>query len=234
MRCWSDTGLGRFDANASDRVYVPYGWKHDQSKRLVVWCHGAGGTYEIGPIERQVIEAIGAPWVLSLLGGLRTWGADAGSDAIDEVWDWARTNLAVAADKLILWGGSMGGLTATVYALDNPASVAAVGCAIPAIDPEHVRLNDPAGGANTTAIEGWYGAGEVPAPKQAYQRGADWDDAVDLAIWYSTDDPFTPAASTVAFAADSGASLHSLGAVGHSYSAIAAAVASFLVVHVDV
>lgn len=234
-RCWTDTGRGRIVASEDDQIFVPYGWKHDGSKRLVVWCHGAGGTYEVGPIERAVMELIGAPWVAATLTGPHTWGSDESEDAAVNCWTWAKANLGVATDSFIIWGGSMGGLTAVLTALDHPSDVAAVGIAIPAIDPEYVRLNDPnPSDLNTAAIEAEYGVGVVPAPKQAYLRGGDWDPSIPLAVWWSSDDTFTPSASTQTFIADSGAEDHPMGAVGHAYSGISAAVADFLVDYVDV
>lgn len=221
MNRWISDGRARVVAAEDDQFFVPFGWKYDQSHRAIIWCHGAGGTYAVGPVEAAIAEVLGCVWINATLGGARTWGSDASLTHVTTAWTTAKNTFNVKPDKLVLWGGSMGGLTATLYALANPSNVAAVGCAIPGIDPEYVRLNDPGSPANVNkdAIEALYGANEVPAAKQAYSRGADWTSTVPIDIWYSTNDTFTPSASITTFdtAAGAACTLHSLGAAGHNY-----------------
>ncbi len=225
MRVWGSEGLGRVVATEGDQFLVPYGWCNNQSRRAVIWCHGAGGDYHIGPVELAIANALDCVWVNATCGGgagtTRRWGDDASlGNVITDAWGAAKSRFNVKPDKCILWGGSMGGLTAILAALANPTKVAAVGVAIPAIDPEWVRQNDPGGGVNTTAINAFLG-NPVPAGKQAYLRGADFAaTGIPAKVWYSTSDTFTPLASTQQFLSDSGLPSVSLGAVGHSYNNI--------------
>lgn len=165
------------------------------------------------------MAALNCVWVCALLGGTTTWNNDASLARVTAAWDYAKSNLGVKTDKLVLWGGSMGGGTALTYALTNPANVAAVGVSIPALDPEYVRTNNV--GGYQASIEANYGAATpVPTVKQPVTRGSEWPaTSIPLAVWYSTSDPYTPQASTETFGAAAGAQMHSLGAVGHSYEA---------------
>jgi hypothetical protein len=229
MRSWTSDGISRARSGEGDRLLIPYGWKYDGLRRGAIWSHGAAGTYEWGPVERAIFDDLLVPAASTDSGGIRTWGSDAvtgpaGTVEGDRAWMVAQAS--AKADKALLLGGSMGGLTAILTALANPTKVAAVCVFIPAIDPEYVRLNDPAGGANTTAIQALYGVNPVPAAKQAYQRGADFRaTGIPCQIWYSSNDPYTPVASTETFINAAGAEGRSMGAVGHTYDSVVTATA---------
>lgn len=219
---WTSEGLARVRAGDGDVQVVPYGWKRDGSRYPAVWNHGAGNNYAYGPTERALWERLLVPVIGTDGGGIRTWGADsvvgpAGTVEADRVW--AVNNLGAKPGKAILVGGSMGGLTALLYALSNPAKVSVLVLFIPAFDPEFVRLNDPnAQQLNKAAIEANYGANVVPAAKQGFARGAELAaTGIPTKIWYSTSDTFTPLASTQQFIAESGCESTSLGPVGHGY-----------------
>lgn len=207
-------GASRVRAGESDKVYLPDGWRYKPLRRVVLWLHGAGGGWQIGPAERWLIDRVGAPWVCCDLGGPNTWMGTAVLDAIDDAFEWAVANLGVMDDGFVGWGGSMGGGNLLQYGIERPGNLHAAGVAIPALDPEFVRAGNVAG--NRAAIEAVHGVGTVPAGKQTYQRGAEWPD-VPLAMWYSENDGYTPRASSEAFAGLAGAESYSLGAVAHSY-----------------
>lgn len=221
--CWSSDGAGRVRASEGDIKVVPFGWRYAGERYPAIWNHGAGGTYQYGPIERLLWDKLLCPAVSTDGLGQRTWGADsvvgvAGSIEAERVW--AVNNLGAKPGKLIAIGGSMGGLSALLYTLANPSKVAALLMFIPAFDPEFVRNNDPNGTQlNKTAIEAAYGANPVPAGKQGFTRGADLAaTGVPAKLFYSTTDTFTPLASTQEFISDSGCESTSLGAVGHGYN----------------
>jgi pimeloyl-ACP methyl ester carboxylesterase len=196
-------------------VYVPYNWRYDGRVRVVIWLHGSGGDYRVGPTEKWLMEQLPCPWVCALLGGADTWMGATVIARITAAFDWAKANLGVRPDTAMLWGGSMGGGNALQYALEHPENVAAVGGAIPALDPEFVRSNNV--GGRQAAIEAIHGVGAVPVAKQPVLHGADWNPGVAAKLWYSTDDPYTPAASVQGFAAAAGVQAVGMGALGHAY-----------------
>lgn len=229
MNLIRNTGLGRVRAGEMDAHVIPWRYPRDGSRRAVIWLHGAGGDYRVGPIEMGLMDKLYCPWVCADLGGL-TWMGSTLVTAVDQAHAWAVANLGAAADKVILWGGSMGGANALYYALEHPENVAAVAGGIPALDPEYVRANNV--GGFQASIEAVHGAGTVPADQQVYQRGAEWDSSVPGHLWYSENDGYTPLASTTEFLSESGVTGTSLGAVGHSYlSTSASAAADFLIDH---
>lgn len=235
MRYWTSEGAGRVRAVEGDQFFVPYRWRRDGSRYPLVWCHGGGADYAVGPNERAVVEALRVPAIATTQGGVSTWGADsvvgaAGTVEADRAY--AVANLGAKDGKALIMGGSMGGLTAVLYALANPTKVAALALFIPALDPEYVRVNNV--GGNQAAIQAVHGVGTVPAGKQAYLRGADLAaTGIPTKVWHSTTDTFTPDASTQEFIAESGCESVSLGAVGHSYaSLVSSQVSDFLTSYV--
>lgn len=181
-------------------------------QRVVVVCHGAGGTYAVGPHESTFVLG-GLSMIATDLGGAQTWGSDASLSRIDEAWDYAVSQLGVSNDKIILWGGSMGSLTALLYARENPANVACVGVALPIVDPEQVRSEDA--GGYQSEIEAIHGVGTVPSPKRPNQNAGDY--TMPVALWASVTDTVGDYTLAEDFAGDIGADFHSLGSVGHSY-----------------
>lgn len=224
------SSAGRVQAGEADKWWIPHGWRFDGSRRVVVWRHGADGDFRIGPVERWLMDRLGCPWVCASLGGVRPWNGDTGRDRATAAWQWAVANLGAAADKMIQWGGSMGGSAALYYALALPQNVAAVGATIPA-NVEFIRAGNLNGYA--ASIEAVHGAGVVPADRQPLLRGAEWAPAVAGHVWASDDDPLSPFATVAAFAAAAGLPLTSLGAVQHSYSGLAGQQGplDFLLVH---
>lgn len=218
MNCAYSVAASRVRVGANDQTLTPYGV--DRSKRWpVLWFHGYGADYHIGPVEFFAAEKMWSPWVCTDMGGPATWGGDvatgpAGAAEADRAW--AVANLGAKNGKAVLVGGSMGGLNAIMFALQNPAKVAAVHACIPAFDPEYARVNNV--GGSKADIEAVYGAGVVPLARQVFLRGADFAaTGIPLRIVYSTTDFYTPLASTLRFIADSGCQSANLGAVGHSY-----------------
>lgn len=193
----------------------------DRSQRWpIVWCHGYLGDYKPGPVEYFVADKLWSPWVCTDLGGTKTWAGPTITNGTTGVVEgdraWAVSAMGAKNGKLVLVGGSMGGLNAIAFALNNPTKVAAVHASIPAFDIEYARANNV--GGSKTDIEAVYGVGTVPLANQIYTRGADFAaTGVPLRIVYSTTDIYTPVASTLAFIAASGCQSRSLGAVGHNY-----------------
>lgn len=189
-------------------------------RRIIIWCHGAGSTYNPGPVEKYIANAVG-PMICTDLGGTLTWGNDASLARITDAWTWGKTQFPYArTDKMVLWGGSMGSLTALLYTLNNASTVAACGVALPIVDPEDVRLNNR--GGYQSAIEAQYGAGTpVPDTKRPIQNTATFP-SVPTRMWTSSTDTIGLPSLTASF--DSAvASVDSvdIGAQGHAYLNIA-------------
>jgi hypothetical protein len=223
-------GKGRYSASApteSDYTLSPVefsrpldGKPSQNGRRIIVWCHGAGSTYTPGPVEKYIANSVG-PMVLTDLGGTLTWGNDASMSRITDAWSWGQTRFPNArTDKMVLWGGSMGSLTALLYTLNNAATVAACGVALPIVDPEDVRINNR--GGYQSAIEAQYGVGTpVPDAKRPIQNIATFPN-VPIAMWGSTDDTIGQYALAQTFDnALTNATLTSMGAQGHGYLTIA-------------
>src|SRR4051812_36405883 len=115
MAAWSTLAYGAYAAGEYSQALLPYNYARDGSRRVVVWCHGASATFAPGPVER-LIAAAGFPMIACDLGGPDTWGSDTSLARVTDAWTYAKANYGVKADKMILWGGSMGSLTATLYA----------------------------------------------------------------------------------------------------------------------
>lgn len=220
MEYWTSYGVGQYAAGEAHVMYLPYGYRRDATKRVIVWCHGAGGTYAVGPQE-QALAAAGFPMIACDLAPAQSWGSDASLSRVTDAWTFAKANMGVKTDKMLLWGGSMGTLTALLYALAHPADVAAVGCALPIVDPDDVRVNNR--GGYQANIEAIYGAGvTVPDNKRPSQNAGSY--SMPMRFWRSTSDIVgLPALADTFDTAVATCDTISLGAVGHAYEAQLAA-----------
>lgn len=209
-------GAGQVASGQTHQLHIPAGYRYDATRRLVVWCHGAGASYPIGPVEGQLVRA-GFPLIACDLGGMNgyTWGDDASLARVTDAWSFGVSKLNAKADKMILWAGSMGGQTALVYAATNGANVAAVGAAIPALDPETIRAGDLQSYASS--INAVYG-GAVPTSRRPAHIAASI--TCPVALWPSGNDPIclpTCASYFMAQSHPTGATANWLGNVSHSY-----------------
>lgn len=212
------TRTGFLESAKVEQVRVPRRYRWDGTRRVGIWLHGATGTYLPGPVEEWLFDRTGCVWLLGDVGGPTTWAGDAAMNAITDYFEYAKAALGIKQDKMLLWGGSMGGLNAIVYASKFPENVAAVGCAIPAVDPEYVRTVG-AFPSHASAIETVYGAGQpVPADRQAMLVAQDTWPGVPLKAWYSSDDTITPAASVESMNGPN-VELVDMGPQAHSYTA---------------
>ena len=142
------------------------------------------------------------------------WGNAAMRTAISTL----RTNAQVslfASGKVHLLGISAGATAAFNWAKANPSLVQSILGVVPAIDIQDIHTNNRGGFAAEIATA--YGGAPADADNPA-------DNAATFAsiphkLLYATDDPICTAAAVTAFAAASGAKLHSLGAIGHTVPA---------------
>lgn len=219
MAVWGSFARSRISTNEDDKLYIPYGWHYNQEKRLGVWCHGAGQTAPaIGPAELAIFEALGIPWIAHDLGGPQTWGNSSAQSALNKVWNYAKTALNVKPDKMVIWGGSMGSLTALNYLRSFPGNVAACGVALPIVDPEDVRANNRGGfGANVQTAWG----NPVPDSGRPISNMEDYPSNIPIKVWADSADNIGLYSFAQTFDAGvASCSMVTLGAFGHTYLTI--------------
>ncbi len=86
--------------------------------------------------------------------GPGVWGNDTSLSRGNEVIAWTETNLGTDPTKLILMGGSHGGITSAVLGRDNHDKLIGIAWAIPTVDVEDIRANNRNG--YQTSIETAY------------------------------------------------------------------------------
>lgn len=195
------------------------------TRRGVILCHGYGAT---------ALSAIDSGWLhltkkltdhaecVAVSGTLagNNWGNDAGITAMTACFDWLVSSSSGRAKtaKVIVVGASMGSITAINWATRNPTKVAAL--ALPLLLPDMTELHT----TNPSGMQASMNTAHGGTPNFATRDPAlIADDLVGIptAAWHPTDDPLVPnQADYTAFAAASGAELHSMGAVGHTLSAV--------------
>jgi pimeloyl-ACP methyl ester carboxylesterase len=168
------------------------------------------------------------------------WGNDtvtAAGGRMKIQWDYLKAQLGAKTDKMVIYGGSMGGLNSLNFLRANPTLVAAVALVIPALALGNMYDNqtlESVGIASRASIEAAYGgAAGFAAARDAhdpYVHRADYAAlGVPIKIWYSTSDPVTPPSFITDFASAAGATTVSMGAIGHGVlSSVAPDIADFL------
>jgi pimeloyl-ACP methyl ester carboxylesterase len=131
--------------------------------RLVVMCHGyqmaadsynpsinAGFRYQWKPF----VDA-GFAVLVPDCAGSATFGSDAAQTALGAAVTWGLAQPGVKTDKVILFGTSMGTLTALNWARANPTKVAGYVGTLPAANMSDIHDNNRS--ALATVIEAAYG-----------------------------------------------------------------------------
>ncbi len=233
----STWATGRYSASApseGDALFLPRRPISAGSQRGVLFCHGAEGSsvqmfdptlgYEptIAKLAGQAELPVVAADLGSVLNTSDVWGDDTGMSRMTDAWNWLKSTSGGKAktDACVLVGGSMGGLMAIDWAYRNPTLVKAIAIIIPVLDLQDVYQN------NRSGLEPQINAAYGGAPD--YSTRSPMNLASSLAgmpikIWYSTTDPVTPSTSTnTTFQSSVGSSclVQSLGAVGHTFSAV--------------
>lgn len=244
-------GIGTFTTGEKWRALIP-SRPPSTPRRAVIYCHQNGGTANSLTAGASYFEfvpnTLRAHVVAGDLAGTATWGNDASVAALDDMVDLllASSSNAVAnnaagacrsaSDKVILYGGSMGALTALNHLQANASKVAAVFAVIPTIALDAAHDADPERFTDAAAtIEAAYGGSAgyeaaIASHDPSQNTAAIAATGVPIHLWYSTNDTLVLPAEAEAFAAAVGATceLHSMGAVGHTfnYSPLAAEMAA--------
>lgn len=121
-----------------------------------------------------------------------------------------------AAGGVHLLGASAGGLAVLAWATANPSLVKSITLVVPALDVQHIHTNDLGGFA--AEIETAYGGAPADADNPI-DNLADFED-FPIDLYYSTDDPYTPLATTEAFIDGVGSNVtgHNMGAQAHAWT----------------
>lgn len=144
-----NTAVGRIQAGEVDSIWVP---RADLSNRRgVILCHGAGSSGEYldqtnsyhSCLIAASLASAGYPCIAGDFGGAFTWGNDTVEARITAAWSALRAAVpGVAADKIALFGVSMGTCSAIRWAQANPSSVACLAAILPLVDPNDVYVNN--------------------------------------------------------------------------------------------
>lgn len=208
-----------------ERTYKP-----DSTKRPIIWCHQhTGSAASTMPPAHSVygIEALAAaghPVIAADLGGGSTWGSDASLARLTDAFNYIVAQMGAKSDKALLWGGSMGTLTALLWAKANPTKVAALAAALPVVNLQDVHDNRSFGGTvYSTVIEAAYGSAAnynaaLPNKNPAASPGSFTN--IPMKFWYSDDDPVAVPSEVASFASATGAAKASYGAQGHTFNGL--------------
>lgn len=206
----------RMGARATSQRGAIFLWGHGNNAGIVT----NGGYYN--GVGRAPAEFNGLPVVTADFGG-NHWGRDDGITKVSALWAYFQSR-GLASDKVDLIAISMGTLLALNWAKANPTAVRRILCVNPAVDLADFHDNNRGGYA--AEIETAYGgAAAYATAKTAHNPAENTASFAGLPIdlYYSTDDTIVVPSTVTAFAAASGATAHSLGAVAHTAGSLSAA-----------
>lgn len=214
------------------------------AKTGVILAHGFfgnGDSFNVdtgdGPfrelVERIVMYKI--PTIATDLGGGSTWGNETLVSRLNTTITYFNAITGARTDRVILLGVSMGAASVLNWIRNwantgagsgndfaNRNKVAAVVLLAPSVDLQDIVNNNRGGlgGAVSGAYSGYTGGWATQAPTANPANYASGYASVPIRIWYSTNDSICVPATITAFATGSGATLTSLGAIGHSASTL--------------
>jgi pimeloyl-ACP methyl ester carboxylesterase len=218
------TTAGETTISFLDRFYKPSAG----TRRGVMVTHGAGilAASYLDTTYRRPLDALaraGYPCLAIDAGGASTWGNDTAIAAIQtDVSVLTGTTVGAKSDKVFIYGGSMGAITALNWARQHPTMIGAIALTIPALDLDNIYQNNKGGFqasigtaygvAYPTAIPGLTTHSPVAYPT---------DVTFPLKLWASSDDPIasnTAACQAWASAVGANVTVVDLGARGHNGS----------------
>lgn len=223
-------GTGQYAAGEGHVFHYNRLYVGDGTKRPIIWFHqhtgNATSTLQPGTAAYglDVLAETGHPIIAADLGGPSTWGSDASLARTTDAFNYIIARMGAKSDKALLWGGSMGTLTALLWAKANPTKVAALAVSLPVLNLQDVHDNRTFGATVygpiiETAYGGAAGYAAALATKNPAATPASWA-GVPMKLWYSEDDPVAIPSEVAAFAAASGAQTVSQGAAGHTFNGV--------------
>lgn len=231
----STYGVGRYVAAEADyTIGSSRAWSGNKPR--LIYCHGATSTTAevfTWPEQVALIRDLAQDYLVTVADlGFDTYGNDLAATRVGEALAYQAATFG-ATGPAVLVGASMGALTAMVYALNNPANVAAVVGIIPAVDIADLYTANPSlQAAINTAYSPAYNDATHGPTHSPVQFAASIAASIPVALFYSSNDTQARPGPVLAFdAARPSTSVTSVGALGHTNAAIGAAspgVRSFL------
>lgn len=205
---------------------LPQNFSADTSQRGIIFCHGyaANSTtpYFVPATDNAITVAQeGRAVLFTDMDGVQHWGRTAARDRLTDSRTFMLSQYSLNT-KVDLYAISMGTLPCLRWARENPTLVNKIALFIPVLDLGYVHDNNVNG--VTGSIESAYGGlsayqAALSTVSPVLQSATAWS-GIPIKVWRATNDPFIPMATADAWAASVGATVSSLGAVGHDYSAI--------------
>lgn len=196
------------------QVFIPTSWRRDGRRRAVITCHAAGGnegsSAGFAYDGRALAEELEALVIVPALAPGDSWGLASVDAKVTAAWTLAKTSYGAKTDKVVLFGGSMGGCTAALWAANNPTLCAGIGMVIPVLDTKDCRDNNRNGFA--TNINGAFGGAAAfdaaePTRNPRYTSTAIAAAKIPVVANAGERDVVTPYAITQAWCAEAGATL---------------------------
>jgi pimeloyl-ACP methyl ester carboxylesterase len=184
------------------------------AKKGVLTIPGALGTMnDFFDLNFPILDAIHKEgFATASLTTALTWGNDAIQAGVSTLRNNCITSGLFAAGKVHLMGISMGGLTVLNWARANPTLVQSITLVIPVLNVQGV-YDQNRGGFTTLIAPGAYPA-RPPDDYNPLTNVASFA-GVPINLYYSTTDPITLEAETLAFGHALGLDLRSMGPQGH-------------------
>lgn len=227
----TSAGLSRATSGDNDIFLGPVGAWSPGGLPGVLFCHGANQTCYVSRAttttgQFALTNALGEAFSLAITdtGGTAAWGNNTSIAAVGQVKTWLQGTWGAKAGKVALVGVSMGAVTALNYARANPTLVSCVVVCIPVIDLNDIVVNNRGSLAASvnTAYGGTYNDGTDGPTHSPAQYAASF--TVPTLGYYSSDDTTAIASAVTTFdTACAAATFNSVGALGHSEAAVAAA-----------
>lgn len=216
---------GRMTATFLDAFFVP---RIRKDLPPVLYMHGAGGDATEGfgsgtsgvPSSGQLLSFLADEgFACACPTATLTWGNATSMTRMANAVTWLRSNAGASSAGPIVIGASMGALCALNYAAAN--TVSAVIGMIPLVDLTYFRDNNLlAQQASINTAHGTTGTNPLPAGADPNLNIAAYSGKA-IQLWPSTDDDVSHNYSSFSTAVS--ADLHTVGALGHSGAAMAAA-----------
>lgn len=153
---------GNIRAGNDEIICTPGAQRRPNTKYPAILAHGSGGsaaswTYVLNfgsqPLAADLALWGGIPWI-ACDNSFQAWGNDASMTDLDNQVNLLSSKFGTPANKVVLVGGSMGGLAVLRYAILNPTKVAAVVGLIPLTDLKlfyRSNVGSADAGVNSTA-----------------------------------------------------------------------------------